>query len=102
MKAARNELNIVILDACRNNPFKSLFKEDMIPPGGLAAPQTPSGFLIAYATAAGQLAKDGNGRNSPYVMHLMREMQKPNVALSIPKNFNDLYFQIILMIWRDT
>jgi len=81
MKAAQNELNIVILDACRNNPFKSLFKGEMISPDGLLAPQTPSGFLIAYATAAGKVAKDGKGRNSPYVMHLIREMQNPNVLI---------------------
>jgi len=82
MKGARNELNLVILDACRNNPFKSLFKGIMTLPGGLAVPQTPSGFLIAYATAAGKVAMDGKEeRNSPYVKHLMREMQKPNVLI---------------------
>ena len=82
MKAAKNELNIVILDACRNNPFKSLFKGvGRIAQDGLVAPQTPSGFLIAYATAAGNVAIDGNERNSPYVKHLMREIPKPNVLI---------------------
>ena len=51
MKAAQNELNIVILDACRNNPFKSKGVYGIVS-DGLVAPTTPNGFLIAYATAA--------------------------------------------------
>ena len=80
MKAANNELNIVILDACRDNPIKSTYKGKKMP-NGLVKSKAPSGFLIAYATAEGEVAKDGKGRNSPYVIHLMSEMQKPNVMI---------------------
>jgi len=63
MKAAKNELNIVILDACRNNPFNKGLGS--IVSGGLIAPTTtPS-----------------NERNSPYVKHLMRELLKPNLMI---------------------
>ncbi|MCP4701502.1 MAG: SUMF1/EgtB/PvdO family nonheme iron enzyme, partial [Gammaproteobacteria bacterium] len=79
MAHARNAMNIIILDACRNNPFKSLFKGDS--DQGLAVTATPSGSLVAYATRAGGKALDGAGRNSPYVKHLTREMLKPGVKI---------------------
>jgi hypothetical protein len=95
MKAAKNQMNIVILDACRYNIFRSKFKGKPDRPGdpplpemndGLAAPkQTPSGFLIAYATAANNFANDfslnDDGSNSPYVKHLMCQMQKHNLII---------------------
>jgi formylglycine-generating enzyme required for sulfatase activity len=69
MRYARNALNIVILDACRNNPFvRSLRSADR----GLAVMQAPKGILIAYSAAAGAVAEDGEGRNSPYTSALTR------------------------------
>src|ERR1700722_14367329 len=77
MKYARNRLNIVILDACRNNPFtRSMRSVDH----GLATMDAPAGILIAYSTAPGAVAADGTGRNSPYTEALtqaMREMHEP-------------------------
>src|SRR3984957_9972112 len=77
MKYARNRLNIVILDACRNNPFtRSMRSVDH----GLATMDAPAGILIAYSTAPGAVAADGTGRNSPYteaLTHAMREMHEP-------------------------
>jgi uncharacterized caspase-like protein len=77
MRYARNRLNIVILDACRNNPFtRSMRSVDH----GLATMDAPAGILIAYSTAPGAVAADGTGRNSPYTEALtqaMRDMHEP-------------------------
>src|SRR5258708_26808422 len=77
MRYARNRLNLVILDACRNNPFtRSMRSVDH----GLATMDAPAGILIAYSTAPGAVAADGTGRNSPYteaLTHAMREMHDP-------------------------
>ena len=76
---ARNHLNIVILDACRNNPFARSFRSAS---RGLAkvdhaSPET----VIAYATAPGTVAADGEGENSPYTSVLAATMHKPNLAV---------------------
>jgi hypothetical protein len=77
MRYARNRLNIVILDACRNNPFvRSMRSADR----GLAKMDAPAGTLIAYSTAPGDVAADGTGRNSPYTLALaqaMRQVRQP-------------------------
>ncbi|HXA36586.1 MAG TPA: caspase family protein [Steroidobacteraceae bacterium] len=77
MRYARNRLNIVILDACRNNPFtRSMRSVDR----GLATMDAPAGILIAYSTAPGSVAADGSGRNSPYTEALtkaIREIHEP-------------------------
>lgn len=72
MRYARNRLNIVVLDACRNNPFtRSMRGVDH----GLATMDAPAGILIAYSTAPGQVAADGNGENSPYTEALTRAIR---------------------------
>ncbi|MEA3173259.1 MAG: hypothetical protein QOF42_670, partial [Gammaproteobacteria bacterium] len=72
MRYARNRLNIVILDACRNNPFtRSMRSVDH----GLATMDAPAGILIAYSTAPGAVAMDGNGRDSPYTEALSQAMR---------------------------
>jgi formylglycine-generating enzyme required for sulfatase activity len=77
MRFARNRLNIVILDACRNNPFtRSMRSVDH----GLATMDAPAGILIAYSTAPGSVAADGTGRNSPYteaLTHAIRDLREP-------------------------
>jgi formylglycine-generating enzyme required for sulfatase activity len=77
MRYARNRLNIVILDACRNNPFtRGMRSVDH----GLATMDAPAGILIAYSTAPGAVAADGSGRNSPYTEALsqaMRDLHEP-------------------------
>jgi formylglycine-generating enzyme required for sulfatase activity len=77
MRYARNRLNIVILDACRNNPFtRSMRSVDH----GLATMDAPAGILIAYSTAPGAVAMDGNGHDSPYTEALsqaMRNLHEP-------------------------
>jgi hypothetical protein len=71
-------LNIVILDACRNNPFARSFRSLT---QGLAAINAPSGTLIAYATAPGSVASDGNAGNGLYTQELLRSMRTPGVGV---------------------
>ena len=78
MEDAGNDLNIVILDACRNNPFARSFRSSSI---GLARMDAPKGSLIAYATAPGSLAADGEGRNGVYTKHLIRNIRKSGLKV---------------------
>jgi hypothetical protein len=78
MDAARNRLNIVILDACRNNPFARSFRSTQ---KGLATTDAPGGTLIAYATAPGSVASDGTGRNGLYTQELLKYMKQPNLNI---------------------
>ena len=75
---AQNALNIVILDACRNNPFTRSFRSAH---EGLAQVKIPTGTLIAYATAPDSIAADGGGANSPYTEELMKQMRVPGVLV---------------------
>lgn len=78
MDDAQNGLNIVILDACRNNPFGRGFRSAQ---GGLAQVKAPTGTLIAYATSPDSTAADGDRGNSPYTEELVRQMEAPGVVL---------------------
>lgn len=74
MYSARNKTNIVILDACRNNPFSDIpeFNDN-----GLAEMKAPTGTFLAYATAPGGVALDGNDGNSPFTQSLASAMINP-------------------------
>jgi uncharacterized caspase-like protein len=69
MEGSGTRLNLVILDACRNNPLagRGLRSTD----GGLAQMRAPEGTLISYATQPGNVAQDGDGGNSPYTKALV-------------------------------
>jgi uncharacterized caspase-like protein len=72
-------VNIVILDACRNAPFRSLWRAA---PSGLAPMYGAGGSLIAYATAPGKTAAEGRGqRHGIYTKHLLRFMSEANLAV---------------------
>jgi len=75
---AGNRLNIVILDACRSNPFTAVSRSA---PSGLARMDAPSGTLLAYSTAPGRIASDGTGSNSPYTRALAKAIQKPGAKV---------------------
>jgi hypothetical protein len=80
MATANNGLNIVILDACRDNPFARSFRSAS---RGLAiVSSAPSGTFISYSTSPGNVARDGDRRNSPYAAALIKFMQKPGVTIS--------------------
>lgn len=72
--SAENDLNIVILDACRDNPFQRSFRSAS---RGLARMDAPTGTLIAYATSPGKTALDGDGRNGVYTKHLLEHIDSP-------------------------
>jgi formylglycine-generating enzyme required for sulfatase activity len=78
MEFAENSLNIIILDACRNNPLSRGMRSAS---GGLAKMDAPLGTFIAYSTAPGQTAADGEGKNSPYTAALAKAMVKPGIAI---------------------
>ncbi|MBM3540371.1 MAG: hypothetical protein FJX55_21430, partial [Alphaproteobacteria bacterium] len=78
MEGARNRINIVILDACRNNPYERRFRSAS---RGLAVTPAPSGTYIAYATAPGEVAEDGAGTNSSFTTALLGAMRKPGLTL---------------------
>lgn len=71
-------LNIVVLDACRNNPFEGGTRSGG---GGLARMDAPTGTLVAFSTAPGRVAEDGDGSNSPYTRALARSMQIPGLKV---------------------
>lgn len=78
MEFAGNSLNIVILDACRNNPLSRSVRAAS---RGLARMDAPKGSFIAYSTAPGETAADGSGANSPYTAALAKAMLTPGVAI---------------------
>lgn len=78
MEAAGNALNLVILDACRNNPYKTGFRTGS---RGLGRMEAPKGSLIAYSAAPGSVARDGKGRNSPYALALVDAMKESGLKV---------------------
>ena len=78
MEAAGNRLNMVILDACRNNPYAGRVRGG---DRGLARMDAPSGSLIAYSAAPGQAAVDGEGENSPYTLALAEALVEPGMKV---------------------
>jgi len=86
MTLAESRLNIVILDACRNNPFGGRGLRAVS--SGLAQMQAPAGTIIAYATQPGAVAADGEGANSPYTGALAKALLTPGeTVLDV---FNDV------------
>lgn len=76
---AQSAVNIVVLDACRNNPFRPRgdVRYRSLQDLGLARVAAPRGTFIAYSTAPGQLAADGTGGNSLYTQALARALREP-------------------------
>jgi hypothetical protein len=86
MEAGNTRLNLLILDACRNNPFggRGLRSAE----GGLAQMRAPRGTLISYATQPGNVAFDGPGDHSPYTLALADAMRRP--GLGVFEVFNEV------------
>lgn len=82
MEAAGTTTNIVILDACRNNPFERSWSGRSTTQGnGLAFMNAPSGSLIAYATSPGKTASDGTGRNGLYTEAILKYIKVPGLPI---------------------
>jgi hypothetical protein len=94
MQGSGTRLNVVILDACRNNPFggRGLRAAD----GGLAQLRAPEGTLISYATQPGSVAQDGSDGHSPYTKALATTIKR--AGLDIFQTFN----QVGLAVKRET
>jgi len=73
MEDAGNRVNIVILDACRNNPFARAWRSAS--GGGLAQMNAPAGSFIAFATSPNSVASDGSGRNGIFTKHLISNLR---------------------------
>jgi uncharacterized caspase-like protein len=79
LEYAGNNLNMIILDACRNNPFGRGFRSQAS--NGLATVNAPSGTIIAFATAPGSTAADGEGNNGLYTQEFLKAVQIPNTKI---------------------
>jgi hypothetical protein len=77
-------LGMVILDACRNNPFLSIMRRSAAMQEihiGLSAVETSDNMLVAYAARDGTVAVDGKGRNSPFTSALLRHLETPGLEV---------------------
>ncbi|MBU2511703.1 caspase family protein [bacterium] len=84
MESAGNRLNMMFLDACRDNPYKRSFRSSQ---KGLGQMDAPRGTLVAFATAPGQVAADGSTRNGLFTHHLLSQISNTSTELGqIVKN----------------
>jgi tetratricopeptide (TPR) repeat protein len=90
MERSNSRMNIVILDACRNNPFPATNRSVG---AGLAEMKRARGSFIAYATSPGSVASDGSGRNGLYTQELIKALRKPN--LTIEQVFKDVRVNVL-------
>jgi len=79
LRRAQSRLNIIVLDACRDNPFGPDSRSWTTK--GLAPVQAPMGTLISFSTAAGETAADGEGEYSPYTASLLTHLQTPGLKI---------------------
>jgi len=93
METAGNTTNLMILDACRNNPFARSFRSST---QGLAQMEAPSGTLVAFATAPGSVASDGGGQNGLYTQHLLTSLRVPG------NKVEDVFKQTRAAVRRDS
>jgi carboxyl-terminal processing protease len=90
MEYAGSRVNIVVLDACRNNPLQRSFRAVT---RGLAPMDAAQGTFIAYSTAPGSVAADGVGKNSPYTSALAATIVQPGVG--IEEAFRDVRAKVM-------
>ena len=93
MEFAGNAMNFVILDACRNNPLSRSFRSAT---RGLARMDAPRGSIVAYSTGPGEVARDGDGFNSPYTLALAREMKATGISVE------RMFKQVRIAVMADT
>jgi Caspase domain/PAN domain len=78
LELAHAKVNVLVLDACRDNPFKGATRSLT---RGLAKVDAPAGSIVAYSTAPGQVAQDGSTANSPYAEALAKHIATPGLVL---------------------
>ncbi|MEI7586053.1 caspase family protein, partial [Runella sp.] len=84
MEEARTKTNIILLDACRDNPFRSFRSNE----GGLANMSAPSGTFIGFAATPGKKASDGDRTNGLYTEAILKAIKTPNQT--IDQSFNQV------------
>jgi hypothetical protein len=93
IKKAGNAMNVIILDACRDNPFGNLKGADQ---KGLSQMDAPQSTLLAFATSPGNVASDGTGEHGLYTENLLREMKVPDAKVE------DIFKRVRLGVRRKT
>lgn len=93
MESSNNRLNIMILDACRNSPFKSFSRSGE---KGMLRVEAPTGSIVAYSTAPGKTASDGTARNGLYTAKLMKYMNVPGLKIE------DIFKQVRIEVSQDS
>jgi hypothetical protein len=78
---AKNVLSIMILDACRDNPFAATTRSLTRGLAVVRLPKEANGVLIAYATSPGNVARDGTGKNGLYTEELLRNLRTPGLKV---------------------
>lgn len=91
LEAVPSRMRIVVLDACRNDPFDALNDDG----NGLAIVDAPNGSIVAYSTAPGSQAYDGSGKHSPYTAAFLRLARQPNVPI-------EQFFKRVRLLVNDT
>jgi hypothetical protein len=85
MVSTASKLGLVVLDACRNNPFLAKMKRSVTARAvtrGLSAVEPANNVLVAYAAKDGTTAADGRGRNSPFTTALLRHLETPGLEVT--------------------
>ena len=102
LEVMRSETNLVILDACRNNPLAGELARSLgmsraaAASRGLARVESASGTLIAYATEPGAVAADGAGDHSPFTAALLEHLETPGLSV------NDLFTHVTDLVLANT
>jgi len=79
---AGNELNIIVLDACRDNPFDWARGRGSGSRGLTVVSNQPTDSILVYATGAGSIAADGEGRNGLFTSQLLKNLKTPGLEVS--------------------
>ncbi|MEM7109158.1 MAG: caspase family protein [Bacteroidota bacterium] len=82
------ETSVIMLDACRSDPFKGLDTRITDSTTGLTGTDAPPGTIVAFATAPGKTASDGTGRNGLYTQEILKHIYKPELKVE------DLFKQV--------
>lgn len=91
MESSSIRMNIIILDACRNNPFPKVNRS--LGESGLGEMQRGKGSFVAYSTAPGSVTSDGTGRNGLYTQELLKTIRKP--GLTIEQVFKEVRMNVL-------
>jgi uncharacterized caspase-like protein len=95
------KLRLIIVDACRENPFVPQMRRTLASRSigrGLARIEPEGGTMVVYSAKEGQVALDGDGRNSPFLLALLNQLKKPN--LEINKLFRFVRDEVLSMTGR--